>query len=234
MLSDRAAGGGVHGPGAPIVAEPVHPGRVPGDCVRPAAGGHSSIPLERRMSVARALAHVGSTSYSAYLWHWPLLGYLAYTNVDFGVSRLDYALYFLILTGLVAATYHTVEKRRLSISVRASVVLLIAFVVAGRYLGTSPRDKTWFREEKQQILASAAYDDDSLYRGPGQDDREVRRAVRRQPRADGGGTVPALGTGTRLRACCASRDRWPGSEPSDRPPRKISNVPSSRTATAAR
>ena len=156
------------------------------------------IPLERRISVARALAHVGSTSYSAYLWHWPLLGYLAYTNVDFGVSRLDYALYLLILTGLVAATYHTVEKRRLSISVRASVVLLIAFVVAGRYLGTSPRDKTWFREEKQQILASAR-SASSLYRGSGEDDREVRRAVRETPRADGGGTVPALGTGTRLR-----------------------------------
>ena len=174
---DRAAGGGVHGPGAPIVAEPVHPGRVPGDwrAALLLAWTLVRIPLERRISVARALAHVGSTSYSAYLWHWPLLGYLAYTNVDFGVSRLDYALYFLILTGLVAATYHTVEKRRLSISVRASVVLLIAFVVAGRYLGTSPRDRHVPRGE-QQILASAG-STDSLYRGSRRTNREVRRAV---------------------------------------------------------
>jgi SGNH domain-containing protein len=110
------------------------------------------------IGVSRALAAVGSTSYSAYLWHWPLLGYFTYTNFDFGAARLDYALYFLVLAALVAATYHTVEKHRLRISGPASVVVLLAFIVGGRYLGTWPRDLTWFKQDKQRILTTARYD----------------------------------------------------------------------------
>jgi peptidoglycan/LPS O-acetylase OafA/YrhL len=116
------------------------------------------VPAQPGIGVSRALAAVGSTSYSAYLWHWPLLGYFTYTNFDFGVARLDYALYFLVLAALVAATYHTVEKHRLRISGPASVVVLLAFIVGGRYLGTSPRDLTWFDQDKQRILSTARYD----------------------------------------------------------------------------
>jgi hypothetical protein len=112
----------------------------------------------RRIDVDRALAAVGTTSYSAYLWHWPLLGYFTYTNFDFGVSWLDYALYFVVLAALVAATYYTVEKHRLRISGWAAVGVLAAFVLGGRYLGSSPRDVSWFGQEKQRILTSARYD----------------------------------------------------------------------------
>ena len=111
-----------------------------------------------RIDIDRTLAAIGSTSYSAYLWHWPLLGYFTYTNLDFGVSRLDYLFYFVVLAALVAATYHTVEKHRLRVSGVASVAIVLAFVLGGRYLGAASRDLTWFHQDKQQILTSARYD----------------------------------------------------------------------------
>ena len=51
-----------------------------------------------------AFAYVGSTSYSAYLWHWPVLGYFAYTNFDFGAARSDYVIFGLVLAALVVAS----------------------------------------------------------------------------------------------------------------------------------
>jgi peptidoglycan/LPS O-acetylase OafA/YrhL len=114
---------------------------------------------EARVNLSGALAYVGSTSYSAYLWHWPLLGAFTYTNLDFGASSLDYVLYFVVLGALVTATYHTVERNRLKISRRGSAVVLAVFVLGALVLGHVERNPAWFTTTKQQILATSRYDD---------------------------------------------------------------------------
>jgi len=119
----------------------------------------SQRPLDPRPNVvSRVFAYLGNTSYSAYLWHWPVLGYLTYTNVDFGAAPTDYLVFALLLTACVVATYHTVEVHRFSITPALSVVVLVAFVAAMGYLGIVKRDVTRFSAAKQTILSTARYD----------------------------------------------------------------------------
>ena len=108
--------------------------------------------------LGRVGVYVGNTSYSAYLWHWPLLGYFVYTNIDFGQHVSDYVLFVCVLALLVAATYHTVEKNRFRISPAYSVVLLLGFVLSTWGFSVAPRDYGWFSKEKQRIFESSQYD----------------------------------------------------------------------------
>ena len=91
-----------------------------GVCLVAAAGLALAAALRgapRRPTIAgRCFAYLGNTSYSTYLWHFPLLGYFTYTNWDFGRAASDYLLYFGVLALLVAATYHAIEKPRFRIT----------------------------------------------------------------------------------------------------------------------
>lgn len=114
--------------------------------------------VSRLNPFSRLAVYVGNTSYSAYLWHWPLLGYFVYTNVDFGARVTDYVLFACSLAVLVAATYHAVEKHRFRISPAYSAVLLAAFVAGTFGLSLVTRDYGWFGPAKQTVFATSQYD----------------------------------------------------------------------------
>lgn len=117
--------------------------------------GSEAMPLKIEIPV---LGAIGRSSYSLYLWHWPVLGVFLYTNRDFGVSWFDYAIYVLIIGGLTAFTYVLIESRRHLISGPVpSALVLILFVGLCFVFWSDRRDSQELPAQVRQIIETGAY-----------------------------------------------------------------------------
>lgn len=105
----------------------------------------------------RPIHTVGRASYSLYLWHWPVLGVLIYTNSDFGISIIDYVVYFAVVACLTFITYLLVEKQRHRLSNWHAWMILFTFSglsLAASQLEHRPTDMP---KEIKTVLETGAY-----------------------------------------------------------------------------
>jgi peptidoglycan/LPS O-acetylase OafA/YrhL len=106
---------------------------------------------------SRPLNIVGRSSYSLYLWHWPVLGMLIYTNSDFGVCWLDYVVYFALIAILTAVTYLFVEQRRHSMRPLHAWIILAIFSSLSLIASQLDRSEQGFPSEIRTVLETGAY-----------------------------------------------------------------------------
>ena len=71
---------------------------------------------------------IGKSSYSIYLYHWPIYGILKYTNSDFGTFQYDYFLYVMLLFFISLLSYFFIEKNIRKLSIKYSILCLIVFI----------------------------------------------------------------------------------------------------------
>jgi hypothetical protein len=109
----------------------------------------------------RPLHIVGRSSYSLYLWHWPVLGMLIYTNSDFGVWWLDYVVYFALIAILTAVTYLFIEQRRHSIRPPHAWLILALFSSFSLIASQLDRSEDRFPSEIRTILETGAFSEGS-------------------------------------------------------------------------
>jgi peptidoglycan/LPS O-acetylase OafA/YrhL len=105
----------------------------------------------------RILLTIGRSSYSFYLWHWPLLGILLYTNSDFGSFASDHVIYYILVAAFTATTYLLLEKNRHYILKWHSNLILLTFVVFSIFVSMDKLSPDGFSEEIQTILQTGMY-----------------------------------------------------------------------------
>jgi peptidoglycan/LPS O-acetylase OafA/YrhL len=106
---------------------------------------------------SRLLHIIGKSSYSLYLWHWPVLGMLIYTNSDFGSWWLDYPIYFLLIGLLTAVTYLFIEQRRFIMRPHHAWIIFISFVGFSVLASQLERSREAIPEEILTVLETGVY-----------------------------------------------------------------------------
>jgi peptidoglycan/LPS O-acetylase OafA/YrhL len=102
---------------------------------------------------------LGRSSYSLYLWHWPVLGMLIYTNSDFGKWWLDYVVYFGLTGLLTAGSYLFIEQRRYLMRPHHAWLFLAAFVSFSLLASQLERSVDDMPTEIQTVLETGVYSD---------------------------------------------------------------------------
>jgi peptidoglycan/LPS O-acetylase OafA/YrhL len=116
--------------------------------------GNKALPL---LLGNRIILAIGRSSYSLYLWHWPLMAVLIYTNSDFGKSIFDYIVYFLLVFIFTILTYWFVERNRSYISRNGSFVILFLFIYFSLFASNDTRSINEMPGEIRTILETGAY-----------------------------------------------------------------------------
>lgn len=107
---------------------------------------------------------LGSTSYSLYLWHWPLVVALHYTELDKDNAAISLALLLTLLTLLLGyASYRWVENparaQLTQVNTKAAVIIMIAalalVVLPGRGIKSGQGIPSRLPENISRILAEA-------------------------------------------------------------------------------
>lgn len=73
------------------------------------------------------LKYIGKSSYSIYLYHWPVFSALLYIDYRFGERAYDYLIYFVTLLLLSDLSYRILEKNRKLISRKKAICILLLF-----------------------------------------------------------------------------------------------------------
>lgn len=94
-------------------------------CVLIFSGKQESNFISRLLSL-KPFSFTGKLSYSLYLWHWPVLAYCRYVNIQFTGLNLIYICGSIITLSLIG--YYLIEQpmRKFSYSLKLSVTLLLA------------------------------------------------------------------------------------------------------------
>ena len=97
-------------------------------------GSHRAIELATRNPF---ILYIGRSSYSIYLYHWPIFAALLYTNSTFGRDVLDYVIYLAILVVFSHISYVYVEKSRKYLNYYSASMLLVLFIGFHYYASTT-------------------------------------------------------------------------------------------------
>ncbi len=94
--------------------------------------GHYGDSLTSRLLRFRPLVFMGLVSYSAYLWHWPLLAYMRYSNIE--INLLSGSFVFAATVLLAWTTYYYVERPTRKYSGSALQVFYFQFAIPTTFL----------------------------------------------------------------------------------------------------
>jgi peptidoglycan/LPS O-acetylase OafA/YrhL len=100
---------------------------------------------------------LGKCSFSLYLWHWPILGMMKYTNSDFGFWWWDYIVYFALIGFLTAITYLFIEQQRYKIRPIHALIILVFFTSFSYLASHFQPNREGLPIEIQTILQTSAY-----------------------------------------------------------------------------
>ncbi len=101
----------------------------------------------------KIFSYIGKSSYSLYLYHWPIYGIALYTNYDFGTQLYDFIFYTIILFLVSHFSYHFIEKKKFTLNKKKSYLFLIFFISIHFFISNLPYLDPKDRSESLGIIS---------------------------------------------------------------------------------